>query len=203
MFTGIVEKIGTISSVESNATGKKLTLRTSPWESPLVIGESICLNGCCLTVISHYQEESDVFISFDLVPESLRVTTLGEVVAGEHLNVERALRLDSRLGGHQVQGHIDNIEFVMEVHPTDEYEIRLRCSMRNIDPDAVVPKGSITIDGVSLTIASVQENSFDVALIPTTLEQTTLGNAKVGNPVNIETDIIAKTIVQVVRNMQT
>ena len=202
MFTGIVERIGTISSIETTTTGKKLVLKTSPWNSPPTHGESISISGCCLTLASHQTQGDDLLVAFDIVPESLRRTTLGNVAQGTSLNIERALRADSLLGGHQVQGHVDNIEQIVELTDSGTGERRLRCSLQNIDVDTIVPQGSITIDGVSLTIASVEEDYFEVALIPTTLKETTLGMSKVGDYVNIETDIIARTVTRVLRNMQ-
>ncbi|MBC8202419.1 MAG: riboflavin synthase [Planctomycetes bacterium] len=201
MFTGLVERIGTISGFESISAGKRLVLRCKPWDLPLVAGESISVNGCCLTVVSHALDGEELVLSFDVIPESLSMTTLGEATLADAVNIERALRADGLLGGHQVQGHIDAIEDVIEVSEEGDKETRVRCSMRNVDKDTVVPKGSITIDGVSLTIAAVDSDTFEVALVPTTLRETTLGSTKVGDQVNIETDIIARTVVRVVRNM--
>ena len=201
MFTGLVQRIGTISAIDATTAGKRLVLKCLAWDSPAIEGESICVNGCCLTVISFSLKGDDLQLSFDVVPESLEKTTLRELEVGAEVNIERALRADSLLGGHQVQGHVDAIEEIVEVSEVGGDETRIRCSMRMVDTDAVVPKGSITIDGVSLTIAFVGAETFDVALIPTTLRDTTLGKAKAGNKVNIETDIIARTVVRVIRNM--
>ncbi len=202
MFTGIVERIGTISAIAATSAGKRVVLRCTPWDLPASLGESICVSGCCLTVVEHTREGNDLFLSFDVVPESLTQTTLGSIEQGSEVNIERALRADGLLGGHHVQGHIDAIEEILEVSEIGDEEIRVRVTMRNVDKDTVVPKGSIAIDGISLTIASVTADSFDVALVPTTLRETTLGKAHVGEHVNIETDIIARTVVRVVRNMQ-
>jgi len=201
MFTGLVERIGTISAIEAISAGKRFSLRCVPWDGTAAEGESIAVNGCCLTLVDYSLEGDDLQLSFDVVPESLSVTTLGHLEVGDQVNIERALRADGRLGGHQVQGHIDAIERILEISKTEDEETRFRYSMQNVDRDAVVPKGSITIDGVSLTIASVDDSHFDVALIPTTLRETIFGHAKTGDQVNIETDIIARTVVRVVRNM--
>ena len=201
MFTGIVERIGTISSVETTTTGKKLVLKTSPWSTPPTHGESISISGCCLTLTSYKTEGDDLLITFDIVPESLRRTTLKNVAIGSSVNIERALRADSLLGGHQVQGHVENVEKIVELTDSDTGERRLRCSLQNIDVETIVSQGSIAIDGVSLTIASVEDDYFEVALIPTTLKETTLGSRKVGDYVNIETDIIARTVASVLRKM--
>jgi riboflavin synthase len=202
MFTGLVERIGTISAIEATSAGKRVVVRCARWDVPPNLGESICVSGCCLTVVDHSLEGINLLLSFDVIPESLAQTTLDSYEVGSKVNVERALRADGLLGGHQVQGHVDAIEEIIGVSETGDEETRVRCSMRNVDKDTIVPKGSITIDGISLTIASVDHSSFDVALVPTTLRETTLGNAEVGNYVNIETDIIARTVVRVVRNMQ-
>jgi riboflavin synthase len=202
MFTGLVEKIGTISAIEPSGAGQRLILLCSPWDTPPKLGESICVGGCCLTVVEHAKKSSALLLSFDVVPETLAQTTLGAASPGDLVNVERALRADGLLGGHQVQGHVDAVEQVVEVNKQGDGSHRVRFTMKSVDGDAVVPKGSITVDGISLTIASVADDSFDVALVPTTLQETTLGNTSVGDKVNIETDIIARTIIRVVRNMQ-
>ncbi|MDP7009457.1 MAG: riboflavin synthase [Phycisphaerales bacterium] len=201
MFTGLVQKIGTIRSHTPTRAGSKLTIFCCPWETPPCLGESICVSGCCLTVVDFSQVEEGFELSFDVVPETLNQTTLGGLETGTSVNLERALRADGFLGGHQVQGHIDATVEVVDVSSQEEIETRIRYSLNGIDTDVVIPKGSITIDGVSLTIASVQDDSFDVALVPTTLTETTLGSLQVGMRVNIETDILARTIVQVVRRM--
>jgi len=202
MFTGLVERIGTISAIAATSAGKRLSLKCAPWAVPAEEGESISVNGCCLTVVSFSHDCDQLLLSFDVVPESLSHTTLARVEVGDQVNIERALRADGRLGGHQVQGHIDAMEKIVEISKKEDEETRFRYSMQNVDRDAVVPKGSIAIDGVSLTIASVDDAYFDVALVPTTLRDTIFGNAKIGDQVNIETDIIARTVVRVVRNMR-
>jgi riboflavin synthase len=155
-----------------------------------------------LTVVNSSQEGESIQIAFDVIPESLKCTTLGSISVGDYVNVERSLKSDSLIGGHFVQGHVDGVEKLLEVEMMDDSESRIRISMNCIDKDTIVPKGSVTIDGVSLTIASVSEDWFEVALIPTTLSDTTLGRVSIGDHVNIETDILARTIVQVMRRMQ-
>ncbi len=202
MFTGLVQKIATVASSEKEEWGVRLVITCSEWAKPIEMGESICTAGCCLTVMEYLVENGENRISFDIVPESLRCTTLGNLTEGSRVNVERSLRSDSLLGGHFVQGHVDGLETILSVTPQGEEDSRLRISMNTVDKDTIVSKGSVTIDGVSLTIASVEEDWFEVALVPTTLQETTLGSVAEGATVNIETDILARTVVQVVRKMQ-
>ncbi|MDP6693286.1 MAG: riboflavin synthase [Phycisphaerales bacterium] len=202
MFTGLVERIGTISVVEPITEGIRLGVICSPWDRKVDLGESICVAGCCLTVVEAVPTEDNLFLSFVVVPESLRHTTLGLVDINSDVNIERALRADGFLGGHQVQGHVDATESILKLSDDGIEEKRVQISMKNVDRDTIVSKGSITIDGVSLTIASVVDDWFEVALIPTTLQETTLGKISVGDKVNIETDIIARTVARVVRNMK-
>ncbi len=202
MFTGLVEQKGKIKQFDERDFGIRLTVSCVKNMELPALGASICISGCCLTVVQASLEENVVFLDFDVVKESLTCTTLGSLESGDVVNVEQAMRADTRLGGHFVQGHVDGIEHVLESESMEDGDIRFRFSMQIIDPDTVVPKGSITIDGVSLTVAAVGNNWFEVVLIPTTLQETTLGSIKVGSEVNIETDILTRTIVQVVRRMQ-
>jgi len=202
MFTGLVEQMATIASVEQVSWGIRLSIKSKGWDLPTTLGESICTSGCCLTVVEAKEEDGQTLISFDVIPETLRCTTLGGLVEGDSVNLERSLRADTLLGGHFVQGHIDGMETIVAVSDVSDEERRVRLTIHSVDRDTIVPKGSVTIDGVSLTIATVGQDWFEVALVPTTLEQTTLGGAKVGDSVNIETDILARTVVQVVKNMQ-
>ena len=202
MFTGLVERMATVTSMNRAESGTLLELVCDGWDTPVSNGESICTSGCCLTVVSAIQEDAQTLITFDVVSETLRCTTIGSLSIGDKVNLERSLRLSSLIGGHFVQGHIDGVEKLLEMDFLREGECRLRIEMNCIDRGMVVQKGSITIDGVSLTISKVEEHWFEVALIPTTLNQTTLGLLSCGDKVNIETDILARTVVQAVRSMQ-
>jgi len=201
MFTGLVEQMATITSIERSEKGTHLVLACQGWKNPVIDGESICTSGCCLTVVESSVTQGETRLSFIVVPESLRCTTIGKLTVGDNVNIERSLCADALLGGHFVQGHIDGVESLLDVSNVNDDERRLRITMKVIDQDTVVHKGSITVDGVSLTIARVGEGWFEVVLVPTTLQETTLGRVSTGDNVNIETDILARTVVQVVRRM--
>lgn len=202
MFTGLIQQIARVQSISETDCGIQLAILCLGWDIPVQHGESICTAGCCLTVVNHSKECNKTTIFFDVVHESLACTNLGNLEVGDEVNLERSLRADSLLGGHFVQGHIDGIEEVLDVSDEGEGALRIRCSKNAIDEDTVVHKGSITIDGVSLTIAAESSDWFEVALVPTTVRDTTLGKLSVGDKVHIETDILARTVVQVVRKMQ-
>jgi riboflavin synthase len=201
MFTGLIQHVGEV--LEVAATGAGSVLRVMPpgtgvpgWECPVTLGESISVSGCCLTVV-----EASESLAFDVVPETLSQTTLGGLQPSDRVNLERSLRADSLLGGHLVQGHVDGVEEVLSVSPEGASDRRVRISAASIDGDAVVSKGSITVDGVSLTVAATGDGWFEVALVPTTLAETTLGHVSPGDAVNIETDILARTVAHVLRRM--
>ncbi len=202
MFTGLVQKKAIVSSTNQTESGVRLVISCTGWEAPIEHGESICISGCCLTVVDFHEEKGNLTLSFDVVPETLRCTTLGAFSDGTQINLERSLRADSLLGGHIVQGHIDGIERVLEIESAVASERRLRFTLETVDSDTIILKGSITIEGVSLTIAQVSDTWFEVVLVPTTINETTLGTVAVGDSVNIETDILTRTIVQVARKMQ-
>lgn len=189
MFTGIVEELGRVAAVEHGTESARLTLH-----GPLVTedadhGASIAVNGVCLTVVEVDAAEFTV----DVMLETLDRSSLGSVRPGDPVNLERAMRADGRFGGHVVQGHVDGTATIVERVPGDRWEV-----VRFTLPDGlgryVVEKGSITVDGVSLTVASVDEQTFTVSLIPTTLELTTLGHKRVGDTVNLEVDVLAKYV---------
>jgi riboflavin synthase len=189
MFTGIVEKHVAVVAVTDHARGRRLTL-DSGW-SDVKHGESVAVNGCCLTIA---EVGSGGRIGFDVIKETLDKTNLGLIKAANHVNVERALQVGDRLDGHFVQGHVDGRARLVKVI-NNEQEVRLV-----IEPPAdlrkyIVAKGSVSIDGVSLTVAAMSGTTFDVALIPTTLQLTTLGDRPLGWPFNLETDIVSKHIV--------
>lgn len=189
MFTGLIEAIGDVLTVERNPDVCRLAIRALPVARDLVIGSSIAVNGVCLTVV----EINDDRFRVDVGPETLRRTTLGELIAGDRVNVERPLRLDTRLGGHLVQGHVDGVGMIMRVVPEGEtrwMEITLPGHLRGY----VVDKGSIAVDGISLTVAVITAEGFAVSLIPHTLAVTTLGTRRTGDAVNIEADLLAKYV---------
>jgi riboflavin synthase len=194
MFTGLIQHLGQIESIDENPAGRRLAVNVRGWTHDPDPGDSIAINGVCLTVVEIDGER----LAFDVVHETLERTTIGDLTSGSGVNLEHAARAETLMGGHQVQGHVDCLATIAAI--THEGE-SIRMAFRLDDPSgekirAVVPKGSIAIDGISLTIAGVDPTakSFEVALIPETLARTTLGGAKTGDRVNIETDIIARTI---------
>ncbi len=190
MFTGLVEALGRVGAVEAAGSGRRL--RVAAPEEPawrLELGESVAVSGVCLTVV----EAEAGRLAFDLAEETLRVTTLGELGAGDPVNLERPLRFDGRLGGHLVLGHVDGIGRVSAIRPEGDgvwLEVEVPRSLRPL----LIPKGSVTVDGVSLTVAGLEETAFAVALIPHTLAVTTLGRRRAGDPVNLEMDVIGKYV---------
>lgn len=200
MFTGLVQGVGTLRSLTPTAAGVRLAIIPRwdvPPKTPLEPGESISIAGVCLTLVTDHTT-SDLL--FDAIPETLSRTTLGRLTPGSPVNLERSLMPTDLMGGHVVQGHIDAIGTVTHVQPTADWQLHVRPGQGESCPSLmpyIVPKGSICIEGVSLTIAGVAptRDTFRVALIPTTLARTTLGALKPGDPVNLETDIMARTIV--------
>lgn len=188
MFTGIVERCVPILAVADGPKFRRLTI-PSHWDD-VKLGDSIALNGCCLTVA----ELAAGQLSFDVIQESLSRTNLGLLNQGDRVHVERAMRVGDRFDGHFVQGHVDATARL--AHRTaDQHEWRLTLEPPRELMKYIVPKGSVALDGVSLTVAAVGEDSFEVALIPTTLSITELGNRPIGWPCNFEADMLAKTIV--------
>jgi riboflavin synthase len=187
MFTGIIEKTGRLGGRQPRGGGGELVVEHSPWDAPCREGDSIAVQGVCLTAA---QCEAGRF-RCDVLQETLRRTTLGAKRAGDPLNLERALRVSDRLGGHIVTGHVDGCGMVEDTEFTGEdWIVRIAC-----DPDIhrlLVPKGSIACDGVSLTVADVQSQSFSVHLIPHTWSHTTFHALRRGDAVNLEGDILAK-----------
>ncbi|MEX2275614.1 MAG: riboflavin synthase [Actinomycetota bacterium] len=185
MFTGIVEELGTVRSFD----GERLAVACRTVASDAEIGDSIAVNGTCLTVVERAEEG----LSFDVSEETSRRTSLRRLDAGARVNLERPVTLVSRLGGHLVQGHVDGIGEVVEVRSADdgaEVEFAIPTELRRY----VVEKGSITLDGVSLTVAALGAETFTVAMIPHTLAVTTFGSAGGGTPVNVEVDVVAKYV---------
>lgn len=189
MFTGIVEEMGAVSAIEKSLAGTRLTFLAFTVMNDLKIGDSVSVNGTCLTVVSRGEREFSVEVS----PETLAVTTLGQLTAGAPVNLERAMRLNERLGGHMVAGHVDGIGTILARQP-DSNAIILECEAPKEILRYCVPKGSITMDGISLTINQVTDRSFAVAIIPHTAKVTTLGLKQVGDHVNLESDLIGKYV---------
>ena len=188
MFTGIIERTLRVVGVGDDLAVRRLTL-ADPW-GDLRHGESVAVNGCCLTVA----ERSPGVVGFDVIAETLGKTNLGSLSAGDVVNAERSLRVGDRLDGHFVQGHVDGVARLVAVADTAA-EWRLTVEAPPALAKYLVPKGSVAIDGVSLTLAAVDGRRFEVALIPTTLSLTTLADRKVGWGFNLEADQMAKTIV--------
>jgi riboflavin synthase len=189
MFTGIVEELGEVSALTDLGDSVRLTLR-----GPAVVvdaghGDSIAVNGVCLTVV---ETTADGFTA-DVMRETLDRSCLGALRPGDPVNLERPMRLDGRLGGHLVQGHVDGTGTIVARAPSEHWDV-VRVSLPDELARYVVHKGSVTVDGVSLTVASVLDDSFTVSLIPTTLDLTTLGRKQVGDPVNLEVDVVAKYV---------
>lgn len=182
MFTGIVEEMGSVRSIDTSDGGARLVVSAVTVIDDAGIGDSIAVNGCCLTVV----ELGPDWWAADAVPETLSRTNLGRLEAGDPVNLERPVVAGGRLGGHIVQGHVDGVGTVVQAAP----ELRVKAG-----PEVMaylVEKGSVTVDGVSLTVVSVLDDSFTVAVIPHTMEVTTLGRRKPGDLVNLEVDLIAK-----------
>jgi riboflavin synthase len=189
MFTGIVEELGEVVALTDLGDSVRLTLRGPAVVEGAGHGDSIAVNGVCLTVV----ESTDDGFTADVMRETLDRSCLGALAAGDPVNLERPMRLDGRLGGHLVQGHVDGTGTILERSPSEHWEV-VRVSLPDDLARYVVHKGSVTVDGVSLTVASLDEKSFTVSLIPTTLELTTLGRKQVGDPVNLEVDVVAKYV---------
>ena len=189
MFTGIVEERGTVASIEQLTNAARVVIRGSVVLSDVRAGDSIAVNGVCLTVVDLGPD----YFTADVMEETLKRSSLDAVAAGSEVNLERAARLDSRLGGHLVQGHVDGTGAVLAIEP-DAHWTAMRISLPADLGRYVVEKGSITVDGVSLTVVAVDDEAFSVSLIPTTLAETTLGWRQVGDRVNLEVDAIAKYV---------
>lgn len=198
MFTGIIEELGTITHVEHTGDAARLTVR-----GPLAVegakhGDSIAVSGVCLTIVDF----DDASFTADVMAQTLAMSTLAEARDGLAVNLERAARVGDRIGGHIVQGHIDGTARVLEIRPGEAWRV-LRFSLDTAHAPLVVDKGSIAVDGVSLTVSAVGDEPdgswFEVSLIPETLTATTLGERGVGDVVNIETDILARQVERMLR----
>jgi len=193
VFTGIVRERGRVASVEGDGNGIRIRLEAPLTAAEVAIGDSVSLNGCCLTVV----EAADGTLAFDAVPETLSRSSLDGLAAGSELNVESALRAGDPLGGHYVQGHVDGVGTVRSVEPEGEGRRIWLDAPRDV-LRYCVDKGSVAVDGVSLTIAELDEAGFAVALIPHTLAATTLGTLEPGARVNLEADVLAKYVERLV-----
>ncbi|MGI5270770.1 riboflavin synthase [Nonomuraea sp. CA-218870] len=193
MFTGIIEEKGEVVAVEPAGGGATLSVRGPVVTSDARHGDSIAVNGVCLTVVDVL---GDVF-TVDVMKESLDRSSLGALSRGAEVNLERAVRADQRLGGHIVQGHVDGTAELLSRRPGDTWD-DLRFTLPASLSRYVAEKGSIAVDGISLTVTTVDQGSFGVSLIPTTLKLTTLGDRRVGDLVNLEVDVIAKYVERLV-----
>ena len=191
MFTGIVEATGRVARLQATADGGRLELCGVPFAGDLALGESVAVNGCCLTVV----EWSPDTVKFDLLQQTLRLTNLGSLAPGDIVNLERAMQAGGRFSGHFVQGHVDGTGdiLVWESHGQDyKLEVRVPAELRRL----LIPRGSITIDGISLTAAEIGKESLTAWITPHTRAVTNLADAAAGKKVNVEVDMLAKYVEQ-------
>ena len=191
MFTGLVETLGFVDSVRPEGPGVRLRIRAGIVAADASVGDSIAINGCCLTVV----ERNGDALGFDAGSETLSRTNLGKLVPGSRVNLERSLKVGDRLGGHYVSGHIDAVGTLHQIKQEGQWAFYWFRVPQELSRQ-MARKASIAVDGVSLTLVDVEPGLFSVALIPHTLEVTTLGKLIPGDPVNIETDILAKYVEQ-------
>ncbi len=189
MFTGIVEELGTVAGVEDLTDALRLRIAATTVLEGTGLGDSISVNGCCLTVVTI----ADGTWSADVMKESLDKTSMGKVHVGDRVNLERAVTAEKRLGGHVVQGHVDAVGTVLSRSPSEHWDV-VEISLPHGLTRYLVDKGSITVDGISLTVVEARTDSFTISLIPETLARTTLGSRAVGDQVNLEVDILAKHV---------
>jgi riboflavin synthase len=198
VFTGIVEEVGTLLVRQDQSDAARLLIRARKVLEDVAVGDSISVNGVCLTVTDFWPDQGEGTWSTDVMGETLRRSSLGKAQAGDPVNLERAVSAHTRLGGHIVQGHVDGVGSVLARTPGEHWEV-VRIGLPPQLARYVVEKGSICVDGVSLTVSAVSaaddpEPWFEVSLIPTTLRETTLGTRATGDPVNLEVDVIAKYV---------
>jgi riboflavin synthase len=193
MFTGIVEELGTVAAVEDQGDAVRLTVEAQTVLDDVRLGDSIAVNGCCLTVVS---VDGNRWTA-DVMQETLDKTSLRGLAPGDRVNLERAVTVEKRLGGHVVQGHVDGVGRILARTSSEHWEV-VEVSLPDGLARYVVDKGSITVDGVSLTVVEAGERSLTVSLIPETLARTTLGRKQPGDRVNLEVDVIAKHVEKLV-----
>jgi len=193
VFTGIVRERGTVAAVDGRADGVRLRIDAPATAARAAVGDSVAINGVCLTIT----ERDGASLSFDAVPETLSRTALGRLVPGSAVNLEPALRAGEPLGGHYVQGHVDGVGRVRSLEPEGD-GVRLTIEAPEELLRYCVEKGSVAVEGVSLTIAALGDDVFEIALIPHTLAETTLASLGPGDPVNLEADVLAKYVERLV-----
>lgn len=199
MFTGLIECVGKVCSIEPDASADgvlRITIEAPKISHELRPGESVAVSGACLTVVS----ASAGMFSAQIMRETLRSTKLGALQPGARVNLERAMRPDGRFDGHIVQGHVDEVGTVLSVESLGGSK-QIAISMSDALAPGVAPKGSICIDGISLTVISSDKASFSVGIIPTTMAETTIGSVKVGDPVNLEMDVLARYIMRMLESV--
>ena len=189
MFTGLIETVGEIVECKPIAGGCRLRIETT-LASELGEGDSLAVNGVCLTVI----QAADGGVHAEVGPETMRVTTLGHAKSGQLVNLERPVRADSRMGGHFVQGHVDAVGYIEAIRPDADFQWLTVSFPKHLSP-FIVSKGSIAVDGISLTVAGLGADRFDVQIVPFTLAHTNLGRSRIRDRVNLECDMIAKYVV--------
>ncbi len=196
MFTGIIQHVGSVSALRTEPWGARLGIECVGWAHRIAVGDSVCVNGCCLTAVA--VEHGGGQLEFDVVPQTLSLTTLGALQPGEPVNLESAVLASTPMGGHMVQGHVDGVGWVVGVD-TSAGGWRTRIEAPASVSPLLSERGSIAVDGVSLTIAAAGAGWFEVALIPATLDHTTLRSKTAGARVNIEADCMARMVAEQVR----
>lgn len=196
MFTGLVEAVGEVTSLIEKGEQAELTV-TLPFSTELALGDSVANNGCCLTVTKFDEHTA----SFDLLKQTLEVTSLGQLTVGDKLNLERAMMANDRLGGHFVQGHVDSVGSVIDLSPLGQ-DYRLEIALPESIHRYCIDKGSLSIDGISLTIAELKEASAVFWITPHTFEATNLQTMSIGQKVNLEADLLAKYVEKLVKKMK-
>jgi riboflavin synthase len=197
MFTGLIQHVGRIIAANEQPGGRRLLIDSAAWSHRPSHGDSIAINGCCLTVANEPASAAGE-LHVDVIQHTLDATTLGTLAPGDRVNLEHAVTPTSMLGGHIVQGHLDGVGTIARIARSDA-EYRLWIDVTGELRDCIVETGSIAVSGVSLTVAELTDRGFGIALIPTTLDETNLGDLAEGDRVNIETDYIAKTVVHWLR----
>lgn len=197
MFTGIVEELGTIRNIQRPSQGVILEIQASNILSDATVGDSIAVDGTCLTI----RDLTPEAFTADVSAETLRRTTLGERKVGEHVNLERSLRLSDRLGGHLVLGHVDEVATICAWKDEGDASL-MQVTMSSNIRSYIAYKGCVTVDGISLTVSGIHADSFEVALIPHTKQVTTLGTKRIGASVNLEVDIIARYLETLLKNSE-